>query len=77
MRCPTCGIAFRHQFNLDCGTHVDYQCSCGQLLQWDQPVRAIAPRAFVIGQPEPCEHPELKNPDALFPSGCAGTKGIV
>ncbi len=77
MRCPTYGIAFSHQFNLDRGTHVDYQCSCGQLLQWDQPVRAIAPRAFVIGQPEPCEHPELKNPDALFPSGCSGTEGVV
>jgi hypothetical protein len=77
MSCPTCGIAFRHQFNLAHGTHVDYHCSCGQLLQWDQPVRAIAPRAFVIGQPEPCEHPELRNPDALFPGGGPGTEGVV
>ncbi len=77
MRCPTCGIEFSHLFNLAHGTHVDYQCSCGQLLQWDQPVRAIAPRAFVIGQPQLCEHAELRNPAALFPGGGPGTEGVV
>ena len=73
MRCPTCGIEFRHQFNFGHGTHVDYQCSCGQLLRWDHPVRAIVPGAFVIEQPHSCEHAELRNPNALFPGGGPAT----
>jgi len=77
MRCPTCGIALHHYFNLAHGTHVDYHCACGQLLQWDQPVRTIAPRAFSIGAPQPCEHADLRNPAALFPRGCPGTAGVI
>jgi hypothetical protein len=77
MRCPTCGREFRYLFNLAHGTHVEYHCACGRFLQWDQPVRTIALRAFIIGQPQPCEHAELKHPDALFPCGGPAAQGGV
>ncbi len=67
MRCPTCGIAFRHQCDLTQGTHVDYPCTCGQLLQWDYPVTSLAPSLLCIGPPQPCQHPDLLKPEARVP----------
>jgi hypothetical protein len=63
----------RHQFDLAHGTHVDYHCACGQRLQWDHPLKAIAPAAFLIGGPHPCEHAALYTPEALFPRAGPGT----
>ena len=67
MYCPSCGRAFRHACDLTHGTHAEYHCVCGQRLQWDQPVKAIARAAFLIGGPQPCEHAALRHPEALFP----------
>ena len=67
MHCPSCAITFRHQFDLSHGTHVDYPCACGQLLQWDQAVTLRAPALLSIGPPQPCQHPDLLKPDARVP----------
>jgi hypothetical protein len=67
MYCPSCEVEVLHQFDLAHGTHVEYLCACGQRLQWDQLVKAIARAAFLIGGPQPCEHAALCTPDALFP----------
>ena len=63
----------RHEFNLAHGTHVDYHCACGQRLQWDHPLKAIATAAFLIGGPQPCAHATLCMPEALFPRAGPGT----
>ena len=67
MRGPTGAVAFRHHGDLTQGTHVDYPCTCGQLLQWDYPVTSLAPSLLVIGPPQPCQHPDLLNHDARVP----------
>ncbi len=67
MHCPSCAITFRHQFDLSHGTHVDYPCACGQLLQWDHAVTLRAPALLSIGQPQPCQHLDLINLDARVP----------
>jgi len=67
MRCPTCDMEFDHQFDLRQGTHVDYPCPCGQLLQWDYPLQSIRPSALSIGPPQPCKHTDLIRPIALAP----------
>ena len=67
MRCPTCDLIFRHAFVLGHGTHVNYDCACGQLLQWDQAVTLRAPALLSIGAPQPCQHPDLLKPDARVP----------
>ncbi len=50
--------------------HVEYHCACGQRLQWDHPVKAIAHAALLISGPQPCAHATLCTPEARFP--CAG-----
>ena len=77
MHCPTCAIAFDHQRDLAHCLHVDYRCACGQLLQWDQPVRALARRAFAIGPPRPCEHATLRQLHALFPRSASKRECMV
>jgi len=67
IRYPICAVTFRHQGDLTQGTHVAYQCSCGQLLQWDDPVTSLAPSLLCIGPPQPCQHPDLLKPDARVP----------
>jgi hypothetical protein len=73
LSCPSCGGAVRHQFDLAHGTHVDYHCACGQRLQWDHPLKAIAKAAFLVGAPHPCAHAALCVPEALFPHAGPGT----
>jgi len=68
MRCPTCDMEFDHQFDLRQGTHVEYRCPCGQLLQWDYLLQSIRPAALRVGSPQPCRHPDFLKPHALFPS---------
>lgn len=68
MQCRACGVEFAQQIDLRRGTHAEYECSCGQLLQWDQSVQATGrPEQLRIGPPRPCEHPDLRKPGALVP----------
>ncbi len=68
MRCPVCDKEFSYAFDPKKGTHAEYECSCGQLLQWDHPIsEAARPGKVVIGPPKPCEHEDLKRPNALVP----------
>ena len=67
MRCPECNVEFDYQINLRQGTHSEYRCSsCGQFLQWDQPVQVNEVLIF-LGPPQACEHAELRKPDARIP----------
>ena len=68
MRCPRCTREFAHHFDLRQGPHVEYRCPCGQLLQWDYSSQSLAHSAWLIGPPQPCQHPEHLKPDALCPS---------
>ena len=67
MYCPTCTQACEHQYNFYQGSHVDYRCACGQLLQWDYPVTSPRPSTSIVGVPEPCTHPDRRQAAALFP----------
>ena len=77
MHCPTCEIEFGHYLDLAHGLHVDYKCSCGQLLQWDYPCQSLRDAAFSIGPSKPCKHTELRNPQALFPHSAPSREGVV
>ena len=74
MYCPSCGIEVLHQCDLAHGTHVEYHCACGQRLQWDHPVKAIARAAFLIGGPQSCAHATLRHPEALCPCASPPTE---
>jgi hypothetical protein len=67
MRCPVCKNGCEYEVELGQGTHVDYHCSCGQLLQWDHPVTCIAHAALSIGPPQPCVHTERTPAGARVP----------
>jgi len=45
--------------------HEDYECECGQLLQWDW---QLVPSSMMYGPPKECEcYDDLKNCNAKFP----------
>jgi hypothetical protein len=67
MRCPTCRQEFEYQYDFHQGSHVDYRCACGQLLQWDYHITSPKPSAYIVGVPEPCTHPDRRTSTALFP----------
>ena len=67
MYCPTCKQEFEHCYEPLHGVHVDYHCTCGQLLQWDYPVTSPKRSAYIVGVPEPCTHPDRRQAAALFP----------
>jgi len=66
MYCLKCNNEFNYEFDPTRGTHAEYKCSCGQLLQWDHPVSAQSGK-IMFGPPKPCEHEKLKKSDALIP----------
>jgi hypothetical protein len=67
MRCPHCHQSFDAPFALLHDQHYEYHCPCGQDLQWDYPIIQLRPSAFMIGAPQPCQHPQWIKPEALFP----------
>jgi hypothetical protein len=68
MRCPACSQPFVHTFNYHEGTHVEHQCPCGQLLQWDFAEMELGPQGRVRVEPlQLCQHEERKKPGALVP----------
>ena len=61
MRCPVCNNEFIHKFDPKGGTHAEYECPCGQLLQWDYQIpKTNRPGKITVGPPKPCEHDDLK-----------------
>lgn len=68
MRCPACNNEFNHKFDPMRGTHAEYECPCGQLLQWDYPIpKTNHPGKIMVGPPKPCEHEDLKAKNAVVP----------
>jgi hypothetical protein len=67
MYCPTCKQDFKHTYDPLQGSHVDYSCACGQLLQWDYHLTSPKSSVYLIGVPEPCTHPDRRTSTALFP----------
>jgi len=68
MHCPKCGKEFNHKFDPRSGTRAEYRCPCGQFLQWDYHMpETTHPGKITVGPPKPCEHEELKKPDAAVP----------
>jgi hypothetical protein len=67
MHCPICTQAFEHCYDPLQGSHVDYHCTCGQLLQWDYHLASPQSSICILGVPEPCTHPDRRKSAALFP----------
>jgi len=67
MHCPTFEREFEHCYDPQQGSHVDYHCACGQLLQWDYPLTSPRSSVYLIGMPAPCTHPDRRKSAALFP----------
>jgi hypothetical protein len=67
MYCPTCVQEVEHWPDPLLGSHVDYSCACGQLLQWDYPFTSPKASVYIIGVPAPCTHPDQRKSPALFP----------
>ena len=65
LRCPKCNNEFEAERTKLLSLHEDYECECGQPLQWDWKP-PIKEKPWSHGPPEKCKH-EFKNEDAVVP----------
>ncbi len=67
MHCPKCMAEFDHPIYQRTGKHEDHECSCGQLLQWDQTMERGRSGQWTMGAPQTCNHPDKRKSGALIP----------